>query len=178
MVNFQANIWGLKELGVERIIGINSMGSLKLDIKPPCIVIPDDFVCLYDCVTFYDDEVVHTRPYIDEELRSVLLMAAKNADIDARNRGAAVQTKGPRFETKAEIRVLAGWGDIVGMNMAHEATLCAEAGIAYANIATIDNYGHGLGGSEPRFEEVKASAAENSARVKAIVKGAIELMFE
>jgi purine nucleoside phosphorylase len=177
MVNHQANIWGFKELGVQKVIGINSMGSLKLDIKPPCIVIPDDFVCMYDCPTFYDDEVVHTRPFIDEEVRSILLMAAKNAGIEAMNGGAAVQTKGPRFETKAEVRMLAGWGELVGMNMAHEATLCSEAGIAFGNIATVDNYGHGLGGSEPTFEQVKASAAENSARVKAIVKGAIELMF-
>ncbi len=176
-VNFCANIWGLKELGVEKVIGINSMGSLKPEIRPPCIAIPHDYVSFFDIPTFYNNEVKHATPKIDEDMRSLLIKAAKDIGLNVRDNAVAVQTRGPRFETPAEIRILAGWGDLVGMNMASEATLCSELSIPYANIATVDNYANGVMGEVPTFEKVLSNSKRNAERVRSLLKKAVEILF-
>ncbi|MCK4718306.1 MAG: MTAP family purine nucleoside phosphorylase [Thermoplasmata archaeon] len=176
-VNFKANIWGLRELGASNVMGINSMGSLKEEIVPPCIVIPDDYVGFFDIPTFYDEEVKHASPDLSEELRDTLLEAARTRGIEVRDGGVAVQTTGPRFETRAEIKILSNWGDLVGMNMASEATLCSELGMSYSNIASVDNYGNGICGERPTFELVLANSKKNHDRVEELVKGAIELLL-
>jgi len=177
-VNHRANVLGFQQLGVKWVIGINSMGSLKPDIKPPCIAIPDDYVSFFDIPTYYDEgDVKHATPGLDPFLRKTMLEAASSLDIPVHDGGAAVQTRGPRFETPAEIRVLARWGELVGMNMASEATLCNELELPFANIASIDNYGNGIGGEVPSFELVLANSKHNREKLRAIIKTAIERLL-
>ena len=76
-----------------------------------------------------------------------------------------MQTRGPRFETKAEIRLLTQWGDVVGMTAAHEADLCREIGLHYNSFAMVDNYANGVMNEEIDFNRFKALVKENQLKV-------------
>ncbi|MEA3324627.1 MAG: MTAP family purine nucleoside phosphorylase, partial [Euryarchaeota archaeon] len=134
-INHRANISALKESGVDGVICVCSTGSLNPEILPGTLVVPHDYINFGMPMTFYDDEIRHIVPALDEGLRSRIVEASHGKD-----GGVYVQTHGPRFETKAEIRVLGQFADIVGMTMANEATLCCEAGIPVAALCTVDNY--------------------------------------
>ena len=86
-VNHHANIAALKQLGVEKVIGVTSVGSLKIEIKPGCIVIPHDFISLCNIPTYYDDELVHITPRLDEELRQEIIKVARDLGINVVERG-------------------------------------------------------------------------------------------
>src|SRR2546427_2319589 len=108
------------------------------------LAVPHDFLCLWDLPTFHDDKVVHTTPALDERMRTAILAVAKQERVATRARAVYAQTRGPRLETKAEIRLLRDYADVVGMTMASEATLAAEIGLKYASVCTVDNYAHGV----------------------------------
>jgi|Deesub1362A_J573_1020465.scaffolds.fasta_scaffold00082_59 5'-methylthioadenosine phosphorylase len=166
-VNHKANIWALKMMGVEKVVSINSTGSLKEEIKPNSILIPHDFVCFWDVPTFYEDRVHHALPEIDEEMRKRLIESA-NGIGNVYENGVYVQTKGPRLETKAEVRVLSTFGDVVGMTFASEATLCSEVGIPIASICSVDNYAHGIKG-RITMDEIFKSAKTNQQKILSVL---------
>ncbi|MDR1820250.1 MAG: S-methyl-5'-thioadenosine phosphorylase [Methanobrevibacter sp.] len=153
-INYRANIFALKELGVNQIIATNSVGSLKKDIIPGSLVLPDDFIdfTYRRDKTFYDDEVVHTdltQPYCNR-LRNII---AKNGKVI--NSGVYVCTEGPRFETRAEIKMFQSLGvDIVGMTGLPEVVLAKEKGMCYSSIAIVTNYSTSLSKDKLSMEEV------------------------
>src|SRR5690606_18834942 len=87
-----------------------------------------------------------------------------------------VQMRGPRFETKAEIRIIQAWGDVVGMTAAHEADLCGEIGLRYNSLAIIDNYANGLEGTEIDFGKFKDLVKENQAKVNGLFARMLEIL--
>jgi 5'-methylthioadenosine phosphorylase len=144
-INYKGNLAAFKDLGVEKIIGVTSVGSLKRDIKPRSLIVPHDYISLCSIPTFYDDEIVHVTPGLDAGLRNTIIKVAKDfGGIDLVDKGVYFQTVGPRLETRAEINLIKDYADVVGMNMASEATLATELGLRYANISTVDNYAHGI----------------------------------
>ena len=143
-INYKANLAAFKELGVEKIIGATSAGSLKRDIKPRSLVVPHDYINLYNIPTIYDDEIVHVTPGLDAGLRNSIIKVAKDSGINIVEKGVYFQTVGPRLETRAEINFMKNYADVVGMNMASEATLAKELELRYANISTVENYAHGI----------------------------------
>jgi len=173
-INHRANIFALKSLGVSQVIGIHSVGSLKEGIAPGWVVIPHDFLCPWQILSFHEDRAVHITPALDEELRVVLVRAAVEARTNFVDRGIYVQTIGPRLETKAEIAMLSHFGDLVGMTMAHEATLCQERALAYASICSVDNYAHGVIDTPLREEEIRRRARENVAQIQKVLARALE----
>lgn len=144
MINHRANIQAMKDLSVENIIAINSVGSLKTALKPGTFIIPDDFISLWQIPTFFDRGMNFIVPEMDKELAKSLYDRCKERMTHIRFGGTYIQTTGPRFETKAEIRMLKNFGHIIGMTMASEATLCIEHGIPYASLCSIDNYCNGI----------------------------------
>ncbi|MHC1635755.1 MAG: MTAP family purine nucleoside phosphorylase [Candidatus Methanospirareceae archaeon] len=160
-INHKANIAALKESGVDKIISVTSVGSLKLDIKPKSLVVPHDYIALWNIPTFYDDEIVHITPGLDEGLRRVIIKTANDLGIPIITRGVYFQTTGPRLETRAEIRLIRDYADIVGMNMASEATLAKELDIRYANISTVDNYAHGVIDEELDYKKIVKEASKD-----------------
>lgn len=150
-INHRANIAALRDLGVGGVLATAAVGSLRADIAPSDFVIPDDLIdwTRGDVVTWSaPGQVQHTdmgAPY-DAHLREALLRAAPGAGGGTIHpRGTYVCVSGPRYETRAEIKMLAQWGgDIVGMTGAPEAILCREIGLPYAGVAIITNYGCGL----------------------------------
>ncbi len=145
-VNSRANIFAFKKLGVERIIAVSTVGSLKEEFKPGDIVFTDQFI---DRTTrreqsFYTEgKVCHisVAEPMCPELRKTLIAVAKAARIGAHNTGTYVCIEGPRFSTKAESKLFSTWGaDIVGMTLVPECVLAREAEICYASIGAVTDY--------------------------------------
>ncbi len=160
-VDHRANVTALRELGVQAVISICSTGALDPGIKVPSIAVPADYIDLVSGTTFMDHEIAHITPKLDVRLRESLLCSCKRAGVDAIDGGIYVQARGPRLETRAEVRLLSGWGDYVGMNMAPEATLSMELGIPYGAILTVDNYANGVINEELDFRDILRDARGN-----------------
>ncbi|MCF7862163.1 MTAP family purine nucleoside phosphorylase [Candidatus Woesearchaeota archaeon] len=146
MINHKANIAGLKELGCEIAISLNSTGSLKKSIIPGSIIIADDYINFSCFETYIDNELRFLTPKMDSVLVELLLVAAKRVATDRMiQKGVYAMTHGPRYETQAEVRMLSQYADIVGMTMAIEASLAQEVDIRYGAICYVDNYANGAG---------------------------------
>lgn len=145
-VNYRANIYALKSLGVDRVISVNACGSLRKDYRPGDLVIPDQILDMtkYRANTFFEDGLTAHVGVADPfcpDLSSHLLQALKESDATVHENGTFVVIEGPRFSTRAESNTFRGWGmSIVGMTSAPEAFLAREAELCYASIAHITDY--------------------------------------
>ena len=173
-INHNANMLALKDMGVEYIIGACSAGSLKKSIKPGTLVIPDDYINLYNQATIFNDSIVHITPELNEELRQIIIKTAAELEYKTINSGVYVQTTGPRLETKAEIKMLSKFADIVGMTMGQEASIAQELGIKYASLCSVDNYANGISSAEISSEDILEFAGRNSEKVKNIAIATVE----
>jgi 5'-methylthioadenosine phosphorylase len=175
-INHRANIKALADLGFRDVVSLNSVGSLKAEIPPGSIVSCSDYVGLQQGpATFFDDELKGGAPGIANNL--IPLLVGKLApEIPVMTGKTYVQMRGPRFETKAEIRVLRGWGDVVGMTAAHEADLCGEIGLNYNSLAIIDNYANGLEGTEIDFGKFRDLVKANQERVNRLFTRMLEIL--
>lgn len=173
-INHGANIKALEMRGIKKIIGMNSVGSLKKELKPGSVVVPDDYIALCNIPTFHDEEIVHITPALDEELRQKIINTAKEMGIKTISNGIYFQATGPRLETKAEINLMKSFADLVGMSLASEATLAQEREIAYASICSVDNYAHGVVEGELDFEKVVEEASRNRVDLKRLLLRLIE----
>jgi 5'-methylthioadenosine phosphorylase len=169
-VNHKANIWAMKHLGVQEILAINSVGSLKLTIKPGTFLIPDDFLSIWHIPTFFDDEMRFMIPRMDTDYVARLYQRCKTLKIPVKQGGSYIQTKGPRLETKAEINMLKKFGDIVGMTMASEVTLCLEVGISYASICSADNYCHGIAKTPLTMDDIQKNVRDNLHHIERLIE--------
>ncbi|MCX6801640.1 MAG: MTAP family purine nucleoside phosphorylase [Candidatus Diapherotrites archaeon] len=164
-VNHRANILGLKQLGVRKVIGINSCGSLKKEIEPGKIIVPDDYLCLGKPETLFDMQIEHITPSLSQAMRIKLIESAKKLGIELADGGVYMQTPGPRLETKAEVRMFSQFADVIGMTMASEATLCQEMGMEYGAICSVDNFAHGLSESVPSHSQIVEMASRNADKI-------------
>jgi len=145
-LNFRANIHGMKQLGVERIISVSAVGSLKEEHKPTDFVIPDQFIdrTFRRIATFFGEGIVgHVAfgdPVCDEVASTVQAACQKNGVIGKKG-GTYVCMEGPQFSTRAESNLYRCWGaDIIGMTNLQEAKLAREAEICYATMAMVTDY--------------------------------------
>lgn len=177
-INYRANLWAMKSLGVKRIIAPASVGSLQPHIKPGDFVICDQFVDRTSGRkdTFYDGPVsIHIStadPYCPE-LRELALSAAKDIDVQVHPKGTVVVIQGPRFSTRAESRwfASAGW-DVINMTQHPEATLARELEICYVNISLVTDYDVGLEGTEIEpvsVDEIIRVFNENNRKVRDLI---------
>ncbi|HBY96758.1 MAG: hypothetical protein M5U01_35710 [Ardenticatenaceae bacterium] len=150
-VNYRANIWALRLLGVERVISQNAIGSVNPALRPGDIVIPHDLLDRTKTrpLSLFDNEDCWVRVDVTEpfcpQVRQILIQAAARHSERVIPRGVFVCTEGPRFETPAEIRAYQQeGGDIVGTPIVPEAIFAREAELCYASIAPIINFGAGL----------------------------------
>ena len=173
-INHRANLSAFGELGVPRIIGVNSVGSLKLELRPKTLIVPHDYINLWGIQTLFDREIHHITPGLNEDLHQLILRVSREHKIEVTGEGIYIQTTGPRLETRAEINLLGHFGDIVGMTMANEATLAEELSIPYASICSVDNYCHGISQTPLKAEEILRNARSNMERVKNLVLAVIE----
>jgi len=168
-INHRANLYVLQK-EVEEIIGICSSGSLDGDKKVPSLSIPEDYVNFWNPITFYNEKIKHVTPELSKVLRNQLIEAARESNHDnISTEDVYVQTEGPRLETRAEVKILEQFGDLVGMTMASEATLSKESALKYAALVTIDNYAHGIKDEKVEYEEIVDTARDNWDKVKDIL---------
>src|SRR5213592_2726704 len=145
-LNFRANIYGFKQLGVERIVSVSAVGSLKEEHKPMEFVIPDQFFdrTRHRIDTFFGNGIVAHISFADPicpELARVLEAACKKAGVVGKRGGTYLCMEGPQFSTKAESNVYRSWGmDVIGMTNLQEAKLAREAEICYATVALVTDY--------------------------------------
>jgi 5'-methylthioadenosine phosphorylase len=162
LINHRANLQALKDLDATEIVGINSTGSLKKDLCPGMIVIPDDFIMLTATPTIHQNKAVHITPSLNEKVRQKFIKAAQAGKIKVVKKGTYWQTHGPRLETKAEIKMMANFADIVGMTMANEAVIALELDLPYASVCSIDNFANGLLKKPLSMQEIIAGTHKNA----------------
>jgi 5'-methylthioadenosine phosphorylase len=175
-INYRANIRALADLGFQDIVSLNSVGSLKRDLPPGTMVSCSDYVGLQQGpATFFDQELKGGAPAIANNLIPTLL-AKLTPEFTIHPGKVYVQMRGPRFETKAEIKIVQHWGDVIGMTAAHEADLCGEIGLRYNSLAIIDNYANGLEGTEIDFSKFKDLVKDNQAKVNRLFARMLEIL--
>jgi 5'-methylthioadenosine phosphorylase len=174
MINHQANMKALQDVGVREVMGVNSAGSLKKKLKPGMIVVPADFITLPGTPTAVHGSPHHITPRLSNDVRRQWLEAARDCKINVIAGGVYWQTTGPRLETMAEIRMMSRFADIVGMTMASEAVIAQELGLQYAALCSVDNYGHGLVEKPLTLEEIVQNARRNTEAIMKIVSKYVE----
>ena len=178
-ITHKANIAALAKLGVKAIFATTAVGSLDTSIHPGEIVLLDDLIDLTRNQaerTFFANDVVHTdvTPPYSQALRKAFVDAASALGSPIRDRGTYVCTDGPRFETPAEIRMMARLGgDVVGMTGANEAMLAIEAGMHYCGASVVTNYGAGLTAVAIAHESVHDIVVGVAPKLQAILVDAV-----
>jgi 5'-methylthioadenosine phosphorylase len=172
-IDHAANLRSLQSAGCDRVLAVCSVGSLKQEIAVGTLVCPDDFIALQLGITTFDDTRGHLPPGFDQEWRRRVLAARSGGAAPVEDGGVYWQTIGPRFETPAEIRLLAAHADLVGMTMASECIVAGELGLSYAAICVVDNLANGIGDAPLDLEALEADRAENAARLA----GALEALL-
>jgi len=179
-LNFRANIYGFKVLGVQWIISASAVGSMREEIRPSDIVVPDQF---FDrtrarASTFFGDGVVAHVSFADPvcpDLSELLFGVGRDLGARMHKGGTYLCMEGPQFSTRAESRIYRSWGvDVIGMTNLQEAKLSREAEICYATMALVTDYDvwHEAEG-DVTVEKVIAILHKNVATAKAIVRSVI-----
>jgi 5'-methylthioadenosine phosphorylase len=182
-VPYRANIHAMKQLGVERIISVSAVGSMREEIVPGHIVIPDQF---FDRTqgkrvsTFFGDGVVGHVQFADPvcaDLSAILAQAATEVGATVHRGGTYVCIEGPNFSTRAESNIYRSWGvDIIGMTNIPEARLAREAEICYGTVALATDYDCWYEGHDDvSVEAVLATIQQNVATARNIIKAAAGL---
>ncbi len=183
VVNYRANVWAMKELGIERIIAPTACGSLKKEVEPGHMVVADQVVDRTSGRkdTFYDGPVTTHVSFSDPycpQMRPIAISALRSLGVTTHETGTIVVIQGPRFSTRAESRWFqdAGW-EVINMTQYPECYLARELEMCYVNISLITDYDVGLPGTEPvSHEAVLKVFAGNNDRVKAGIVKIIETL--
>ena len=179
-VNFRANVWGLKWLGAEWVVSVSAVGSMKEDIRPLDLVVPDQF---FDFTrrrigSFFGDGIVAhvgmAEP-VCSQLAGVLDKAARATGATVHRGGTYLCIEGPQFSTKAESRIYRSWGvDVIGMTNMPEAKLAREAELCYATLALATDYDVWHDGHDAvTVEAVVANLLKNVATAKEVLRRVI-----
>ena len=182
-LNFRANIYGFKQLGVERIISVSAVGSLKEEHKPLDFVIPTQFFdrTRHRVDTFFGDGIVAHVGFGDPicaEMATVVRDACQAAGVTAKLGGTYICMEGPQFSTKAESNVYRSWGaDVIGMTNLQEAKLAREAEICYVTIAMVTDYDCWHPHHDAvTVEQVVSVLVKNAEHAAKVVKASVQAM--
>ncbi|MDX2495121.1 MAG: S-methyl-5'-thioadenosine phosphorylase [Desulfuromusa sp.] len=185
-VNYRANIYGMKTLGVEHIISVSAVGSMKEEIAPGDIVVPDQFFDRTQgkrASTFFGNGVVGHVQFADPvcaDLSTILVESARKVGATVHQEGTYVCIEGPNFSTRAESQIYRSWGvDIIGMTNLPESRLAREAEICYGTLALATDYDcwHEVH-DDVSVESVIAIIQQNVATAKEIIKIAVEMIVQ
>ena len=179
-VPYRANIYALKSLGVEHIISVTAVGSLKAELKPGDLVIPDQIIdrTKNRKSSFFDEgivaHVIFAEPFCPS-LSRLLYQTAREIDPAATGGGTYVAMEGPAFSTRAESRLYCSWGaSIIGMTAIPEAKLAREAEICYATIAGVTDYDCWQEDDDPiPIDVIIETLSRNTDKIRKIIKLAI-----
>jgi 5'-methylthioadenosine phosphorylase len=161
-IDHLGNLKPLADQGCDRVLAIGSVGSLSPELPVGSLLCPDDFIALHLGLSIFADERAHSAPGFDPVWREEVLSAWRSSGGELRDGGVYWQAIGPRFETPAEIRMIAAHADVVGMTIASECIVAAELGLAYAAVCVVDNLANGIGDAPVNVTELDAARALNA----------------
>ncbi|HVD86784.1 MAG TPA: MTAP family purine nucleoside phosphorylase [Solirubrobacterales bacterium] len=165
-IDHEANLRPLAEQGCDRVLAIGSVGSLDPGLGVGSLICPDDFIALNLGDSLFADERAHSAPAFDRRWRQEVIDAWSEGGQAPRDGGVYWQAAGPRFETPAEIRLMATHADVVGMTIASECVVAGELGLAYAALCVVDNLANGLGEGTVSVDEMEADRLVNAVRLR------------
>jgi 5'-methylthioadenosine phosphorylase len=177
-IDHAANLRSLIEAGCDRAIGFSSVGSLKEALGVGSFVCPEDFIAPQANESIFEDARGHMVPGFDSDWRARVISAWPPEGPELRDGGVYWQTRGPRFETPAEVRLLAAHADVVGMTIASEAIAARELGIPYAAICVVDNLANGIGPSPLTVDEIEGVRDVNAVRLRDILAALLPALAE
>jgi 5'-methylthioinosine phosphorylase len=167
LIDHAANLRSLVEAGCDRVLGLSSVGSLDADLGVGSVVCPDDFIALQLTISTREDVSAHMLPGFDSAWRAEVLSAWEASGAGPLRDGAVYwQTNGPRFETPAEIRLIAPHADLVGMTVASECIVAAELGLRYAAVCMVDNLANGIGAEPLSTDDLESEREVNADRLR------------
>lgn len=171
------NFAALQSLGVDRVLAIGSVGGLRPELAVGTFLCPDDFIALHLGLSLSDAHGGERVPGFDLDWRRQVLAAwGRVAEVPMHDGGVYWQAIGPRFETPAEIRLIAAHADVIGMTVASESIIAGELEIAYAAICVVDNLANGVGTDRLSVEEFEAGKEINrAALIEALDRVTLEL---
>lgn len=172
-INHKANLSAVKQRGIRRILAINSVGSLKKDIVPGTFCLVSDFISFYTIPTVDEKGRTHVTPTMSPELTERIRTLSNITFADV----IYWQTTGPRFETPAEIRMMAQFADVVGMTLGSEATITAELGLDYASVCMVDNYANGIAEEPLSFESFDRMVRQNQEKMDRFLEELTTCLF-
>ncbi len=165
-IDHAANLQPLAEQGCDRVLAIASVGSLRPELGVGSLVCPDDFIALHVGYSLFGDQRAHTAPSFDTRWRAEVIAAWAAGGEAPRDGGVYWQAVGPRFETPAEIRLMAAHADVVGMTVASECIVAGELGLDYAAVCMVDNLANGLAEGELNVVEMEADRLINASKLR------------
>lgn len=169
-VNYRGVALALKQLDARLVVAVCSVGALSTALTPGTLALLDDYNGLFaPPVHLHDDARAHVVPELSPDARARVRRTLVDFPLAERD-VVYVQTCGPRLETKAEIRFIAGLGDVVGMTGASEATCCCELAIPYVSLCMVDNLANGIGPTRLTMDEFNRSVAANLPVVERAVR--------
>jgi 5'-methylthioadenosine phosphorylase len=161
-IDHLANMRSLVKAGCERVLGIGSVGGLRSELGPGTLLCPDDFVALGVGPAAFEDQRAHSLPGFDPTWRRRVLDAwRERVGSPVVDGGVYWQTRGPRLETPAEIRLIGAHAQVVGMTIASECIAASGLGLSYAAVCVVDNLANGVGESQLTIEELEAGRSRN-----------------
>jgi 5'-methylthioinosine phosphorylase len=169
LVDHARNLRALQGAGCDRVLAICSVGSLHAKLGVGSFLCPSDFLAFGRIDAAFDDERGHVVPAFDPVWRRLVLEAWDVLEEPIVPEGLYWQSPGPRFETPAEVRLIAEHADVVGMTMGSECTIANQLGIAYAAICVVDNLANGIAAQPLTADEYEAGVAANRARLGAVL---------
>jgi 5'-methylthioadenosine phosphorylase len=180
-INYRANIYALKAIGVRRVISVSAVGSMKEPMKPGHVVLPDQFIDLTKRrpSTFFEGGVVAHVAFSEpvcNSLSASLLAAGRSVGATVHQGGTYVCIEGPQFSTKAESLLYRQWGvSVIGMTNLPEAKLAREAELCYATVALVTDYDCWHHTEDPvTVEAILATLCENVALAKRLLRAAVK----
>ena len=165
-IDHVTNLRALVEQGCDRVLAIASVGSLDAELPVGSLLCPDDFIALHLNLSAFGDERAHRAPRFDPVWRGEILAAWNASPAKVRDGGVYWQAIGPRFETPAEIRLIAAHADVVGMTVGSECVVAGELGLQYAALCMVDNLANGLGPARLSVAALERDRAANAALLR------------
>jgi purine nucleoside phosphorylase len=169
-IDHLANLGRLRGAGCDRVLAVSSVGGLRSELAPGTLICPDDFIALdSEPASSIEGPGAHRVPGFDQRWRGEVVGAFTAAGVEVGDGGIYWQTRGPRLETRAEVRLIAEHADVVGMTVASECVIAGELGLEYCAVCVVDNLANGIGQTRLTLTEIEDNRTRNAARLSELL---------
>jgi len=176
-IDYVATVHALADAGCDRILALSSVGGLRPELVPGTLLVPDDFIALdAEPLTALEGAEAHRVPGFDPAWRAEVIAALDDAGLELVREGVYWQARGPRLETRAEVRFVSAYADVIGMTVGSECVVAGELGLRYATLCVVDNLANGIGERDLTLDEIAANRAANAAALRATLNAILPVL--